>query len=237
MSTKKILAYQISGQTLGVDLFSWNVNDLNGNDPYKIISSGDTIPSGYTDITSIENWDKIGEIIANDYLVIKLGIKDIVDTKGWTGLTNIEKDIVIKYYAYTGSTDMVIHLMTTKGWSQQYAQGYVLQSWHIHHGNVLEACKQRWFYVKLIVAEYLNFSDAEDLFDTCSNLVYEFTELGRLGIDYGDNNEGIMDYLMSTHAFTGQGMEENNYVLLMGTWDDFKNNLYNVLVEGIYSKY
>ena len=28
---KKILAYQISGQTVGIDLASWNVSDLNGN--------------------------------------------------------------------------------------------------------------------------------------------------------------------------------------------------------------
>jgi len=234
---KKILAYQISGQTVGVDLPVWNTPDLNGNQPFKIILSGDTIPSGYTDITSIVYWDKFGTDIANDYLLVKFEIRDIVDIKGWTGLTNAEKDLAIKYYAYTDPTAMVIHLMMTKGWSQAQAQAYVLQSWHIHHGNVVETCKQRWFYVKIIVAQYLSFADAEDLFDTCENLVYQYTELGRLGKDYNDNNDGIMDYLMSTHGFSGQGLEENNYTLLQGTWSDFKTELSKVLVCGIYNKY
>lgn len=91
--------------------------------------------------------------------------------------------------------------------------------------------------MKIIVAQYLSFADAEDLFDTCENLVYQYTELGRLGKDYNDNNDGIMDYLMSTHGFTGQGLEENNYTLLKGTWSEFKAELSKVLVCGIYDKY
>jgi hypothetical protein len=234
---KKLLAYQISGQTVGVDLPVWNTPDLNGNQAFLIITSADTTPSGYTDITSIQYWDEFGMNIANDYLVVKFEIRDILNLKGWTGLTNTEKDIAIKYYATQDAMAMIIHLMMTKGYSQAQAQAYVLKAWHIHHGNVVETCKQRWFYVKIIVAAFLSFSDAEDLFDTCSNLVYEYTELGRLGKDYGDNNDGIMDYLMSTNGFAGQGLEENNYDLVQGTWAIFKDELSKVLVCGIYNKY
>ena len=46
-----------------------------------------------------------------------------------------------------------------------------------------------------------------------------------------------MDYLMSTNGFAGQGMEENNYTLINGTWDIFREELYKVLVCGIYAKY
>lgn len=235
---KKILGYRIRGnEIIGIDTNTWYDSDLNGNEPFKIILSGETIPSGYTNITSIANWNKFGGNIANDYLVPKFEIRDIVNITGWTGLTNVEKDIVIEYYAYTGVTDMVIHLMMTKGWSQAQAQAYVLKSWHIHHGNVVETSKQRWFYVKIIVAQYLSFADAEDLFDTCENLVFQYSELGRLGKDYNDNNDGIMDYLLSTNGFTGQGLEENNYTLLKGTWSEFKDDLHKVLVCGIYDKY
>jgi hypothetical protein len=234
---KYLLAYQISGQTVGIDIQTWHTDDLNGNQPFKIILSGDSIPSGYTDITSIQYWDEFGMGIANDYLVVKFEVRDILNLTGWTGLTNTEKDIAIKYYATQDATSMIIHLMMTKGWSQAQAQAFVLKSWHIHHGNVVETCRQRWFYVKIIVAAFLSFADAEDLFDTCSNLVYEYTELGRLGKDYGDNNDGIMDYLLSTNGFAGQGLEENNYDLLQGTWAIFKDELYKVLVGGIYNKY
>lgn len=235
---KKLLAYKINGnQIIGIDTDTWYNEDLNGNEPFKIILSGETMPSGYTDITSIQNWDKFGLNVANDYLVPKFEIRDITNLSGWTGLTNTEKDIVIKYYAYTGTTDMVIHLMTTKGWSQVQAQAFVLQSWHLHHGHVINTCKQRWFYIKIIIAQYLSFADAENLFDICETLIYQYIELGRLGKDYNDNNDGIMDYLMSTNGFEGQGLEENNYTLLMGTWSEFKEELHKVLVCGIYNKY
>ena len=39
---KYLLAYQISGQTVGVDISSWSDVDLNGNKAFKIIRSGDT---------------------------------------------------------------------------------------------------------------------------------------------------------------------------------------------------
>jgi hypothetical protein len=61
--------------------------------------------------------------------------------------------------------------------------------------------------------------------------------MGRLGINYGDKRDGIMDYIESTNAFAGQGLRENSYTLLQGTWDIFITAMRNVFVEGIYSKY
>lgn len=232
-----LLAYQISGQTVGVDLPQWHSEDLNGNQPFKMIYSGDTIPSGYTDISSIVNWDKFGSNVANDYFAYKCAVKTIVTEKGWTGLTNSEKDLAIKYYAYSDATTAVIYLMTTKGMSQQQAQYYVLQQWHIHHGNITLSCRQRWYYVKLIVPMYLSFTDAEDLLNTVEPLVFAYHDMGRLGINYGDKKDGIMDYIESTNAFQGQGLRENSYTLLQGTWDTFISAMKDVFVWGKYNKY
>lgn len=247
---KKLLAFQITGQTytegdvlsawtktIGVDTLTYSNDDIGENKPFILIKSGDTIPNRYVDISSIENWDYFGINYANDYLVAKNEIKNLVNVIGWENLTNVEKDLAIKYYSYTSSTNAVIHLMMTKGLTQEQAQGYVLRDWHIHHKNVLDTCNQRWYYVKFIIPQFLNFADAEDLFDTCQTLLFEYTQMGRLGLDYGDNNDGIMDYLMSTNTFEGQGLEENNYTLLQGNWDIFRENLKNVLVDGIYVKY
>lgn len=235
---KKLLAYVINdGEIIGIDTNTWYDSDLNGNEPFKIITSADTTPSGYTDITNIVNWDKFGINIANDYLVVKFEIRDIVNIKNWTGLTNTEKNITIKYYAYPNATDAAIHLISTQGMTSEQANGYLLQQWHLHHGKLLTATNRRWYYVKLVVPQFLSFADAEDLFDTAQPLIYEYTQMGRLGIDYGDNNNGIMDYLMSTNGFVGQGMEENNYTLINGSWDTFKEELHKVLVCGIYTKY
>jgi len=234
---KNLYAYQISGQTVGIDVTTYNAADLNGNPAYKIVLSGETAPSGYTDISSITHWDMFGLDIANDYSVVKFAIKEIAEYSGWTALDNTEKDLAIKYYSYPDPTTAVIYLMTTKGWSQQQAQGFVLQSWHKHHLRNIVAYRQRWNYAKFTVLQYISRSDGEDLFNTVKNLVDLYIEVGILGWEYNDNQDGIIDYIYSTNGFTGQGLEENGYPLLQGTWADFKLALDKVLVCGIYDKY
>jgi hypothetical protein len=233
---KYLLAYQINGQSVGVDLPSWNSADLNGNKPFKIINSGATIPAGYADISSIVNWDKLGENAANDYMVVRFEIRDLCRAKGWTGLTNTEKDLAIKHYISDNPTNAVIYLMS-KGYSQAQAQGFVLMSWHKYHAKLLEACKQRLYYLKFVVPQYLSLTDAEKLFDNTHDLIYEFTELGRFGIAIGDKKSGILDYLMSTNDYVDAGMAESGLTLLQGTWDIFRSALIAILIDGIYTKY
>ena len=233
---KYLLAYQISGQTVGIDIQSWNTNDLNGNQPFMLILSGQIIPIGYTDISSIINWNQFACSVANDYLVCKNAIKELIIEKGWSNLSNDEKDIAIKYYAYSDITSAVIFLMS-KGYTQQQAQGFVLLQWHRHHGNVMNSCKQRWYYVKFIVPQFLSFNDSEDLLNTVEPLIFAYNDMGRLGINYGDKKDGIMDYIESTNAFQGQGLRENGYTLLQGTYDDFILVMKNVFGEGLYTKY
>ena len=234
---KKLLAYQISGETVGVDLSTWEVLSLNGNEPFQVICSATTTPNGYVDISSIGNWDSFGFDIANDYAVGKFEIKDIVNILGWSGMTNIEKDLSIKYFSYPDSTTAVIYLMTTKSWSQEQAGGFVLLSWHHHHLKIINAFTQRWNYAKFTVLQYLSRLDGEDLFNTVKPLISLYSDLAIIGRDYGDNNDGIIDYINSTHGFSGQGLEENNYTLIHGTWAEFKKAMYAVLVCGIYNKY
>jgi hypothetical protein len=50
-----LTAYLINGQAVGVDLPSWEDSDLNGNPPFKAEL---TVSAGYTDISSMENWNK-----------------------------------------------------------------------------------------------------------------------------------------------------------------------------------
>jgi len=234
---KQLLAYQISGQTVGVDIQSWNTDDLNGNLPFKIIISGMTMPNGYIDISSIINWDAYGEGVANDYMCIRFTIRSLCRTKGWSNMTDIEKDLAIKHYISDDPTNAVIYLMTTKGMTQEQAQGFVLMSWHKYHAKLIEAAKQRMYYLKFVVPQYLSLVDSEKLFDNAQSLIYEFTELGRFGIEMGDKKSGLLDYIMSTNAYIGAGLEESGLTLLQGTWDNFRSALYSILVDGIYVKY
>jgi hypothetical protein len=234
---KYLLAYQINNKTVGIDIQQWNGEDLNGKEPFKIILSGETIPNNYVNISSILNWDQFGEISANDYMVVRFEIRDLCKNKGWENLNNFEKDIAIKHYITDNPTNEVIYMMTVKGMSQLQAQGYLLQSWHKYHAKLIHATKQRFYYSKLVIPQYLSLTDSEKLFDYAKDLIYDFTTLGRFGIMIGDKNDGLLDYLMSTNGFVGKGMKESGLSLVQGTWDGFINQLSLVLVDGIYSKY
>jgi len=234
---KKILAYQISGQTCGIDINTWYEKDLNGNEPFKIIKSVVPVSTGYVDISSIENWDKYGSGVANDYAVTKFAIKTMADNIGWTGLTNDEKDLAICYYSYPDSTTAVIYLMTTRGMSQPEAVQYLTMCWHKHHLQNIVAFRERWNYAKLTVLTYIARLDGEDLFNTVKPLIDLYVEVGIVGRDFDDNDDGIIDYVYSQYGFIDNGLEENDYTLLIGTWEDFKTDLNNVLIWGDYIKY
>lgn len=246
---KKLLAYQITSteivddevvyivQTVGIDILSWNDADLNGNEPFKIILSEQTMPEGYTDISSISNWYNFGLNICNDYLCTKGEIKELVTNIGWSNLTNEEKDIAIICYSYSDPTEAVIYLMTVKGYTQQQAQAFLLSAWHKHHSHVVEACRQRWFYLKLIIAAFLSFTDAEDLFDKNESLIFAYTDMGRLGKNYGDKKDGIMDMIESTNGYENNGLRESGYTLTQGNYDVFISAVHDVLVNGYYTKY
>ena len=232
---KQLVGYTINGQVVGVDLQQWNIP--NDQPPFKIINS-DTVPSGYTDISTIIYWDKFGSEYVNDYLVCKDQIRILVDDN-FTGLTSTEKDIAIQYYAFPDATQVVMYLMMEKGMSQQEAQYFIIQQWHKNHKGVIDACAQRWYYVKFIAPMFLSFSDCEDLFGNpvVLSLLAQLNELGLVGIPYGDEKDGIMNFVESTNSYVGKGLKEMGYTLQQGTWDDFIGAIHNVMVEGIYDKY
>lgn len=235
--SKYLLAYKINNQILGIDIETWNNSDLNGNSAFIVINRTESIPDNYENISSIENWSRFGMSLVNDYLVGKAEIKNIVVETGWSGLTNLEKDLAIQYYSFVTPIDAVTYLMTVKGYTQDFAQLFLLQQWHRHHANSTNTAKKRWYYVKLTVSKYLSFYDSEDLLNSVEPLIFPLMDIARLGINYGDKKEGIMDYIESTGIFTGQGLRENNYTLLVGDYDIFIGELKNVIVDGIYNKY
>lgn len=235
---KLLLGYTINGLVVGTDIGYWYGSDLNGNQPFIIINGNESIPEGYTDISSIKTWHNFGISLVNDYLVCKTEIKKIADKIGFSGCTDEEKILAIKYYSYNTSnpTEVVIYLMS-QGYSQNEAEFYLLEQWHIHHGYLINSCKQRWYYVKLVVTGFLAFVDCEDLLNTVEMLVFSYNDIGRMGWNYGDRMDGIMDYIESTGKFTDNGLKEKNYTLRMGDINTFIYAMKNVLINGVYTKY
>jgi len=121
--------------------------------------------------------------------------------------------------------------MTTKGLSYVDSVDYIVDRWWDHWTSFLLDCDGRWRRAVKVTIKHLSFVDASDLFDEIEILVGYYLNAGRLGIDYGDTKDGIMDYIMSTNMYDGNGLEENNYTLKKGTWNSFKHELEYALVS------
>ncbi len=229
-----LFGYNISGQTVGVDISSWNGSQLNGNDAF-VISSGNTL-SGYDNITSIYNMSVFGCNAIDTYQTLQKGIRLTGYETGWTAMTDTEKDIIIDWYAYPeGSTEIVTYLVTTKGMSVNEAEDYLIDKWHIYWNSFLEDCPERWSNAAKVTVGYLPFSAASQVLDTVNVLVDKYIIAGRLGIGYGDTSDGLMNFIMSSSGYVGNGLEEycisQGFTLKKGDYDSFRLDLQNTIID------
>ena len=56
----KLLAYTIGGQKIGIDILTWDEAMLSGNTAFIVIADTGSTPSNYTNISSVDNWDRFG---------------------------------------------------------------------------------------------------------------------------------------------------------------------------------
>ena len=94
-----IFAYNVSGQTVGIDTSVWDELDLNGNSPF--ITSASTTLSGYSNISSIQNWDEFGNSAGLRHCKIRSEIKDIYDANTgttWSAYTVDDQKVLSKYF-------------------------------------------------------------------------------------------------------------------------------------------
>ena len=229
-----LFGYNISGQTVGVDVSSWNRSQLNGNDAFVIVS-GQTL-NGYDNISSIEHMSNLGSNAINTYQTQQKGVRLCGYETGWSAMTDTQKDIIIDWYAYPeGSTEIVTYLVVTKGMSQNEAESYLIDKWHTYWNSFLEDCPERWSNSAKVTVGYLPFSGASMLMDTVNVLVDKYIVAGRLGIGYGDTSDGLMNFIMSSSGYVGNGMEEycisQGFVLKKGDYNSFRLDLQSTLID------
>jgi len=230
----KLFAYNISGHTVGISLGSWYDKDLNGNDPFVIVS-GQTL-SGYDNITNIENMYELGNEPCGTYQTWQKGVRLCGYEVGWSAMTDTQKDYIIDVYAYPeGSTEIITYLVTTKGMTQNEAENYLTDRWHIHWGNFLKDCPERWNNTVKVTVGYLPFSASSQLMDTVNVLVDKYLVTGRLGVGYGDTSDGLMNFVMSSSGYVGNGLEEyciaHGFTLNKGDYDSFRLDIQNTIID------
>ena len=229
-----LFGYNISGQTVGVDISSWNRSQLNGNDAFVIVS-GQTL-SGYNNITSIEHMSNLGSNAINTYQTQQKGVRLCGYETGWSAMTDTQKDIIIDWYAYPeGSTEIVTYLVVTKGMTKDEAENYLIDKWHVYWNSFLEDCPERWSNAAKVTVTYLPFSGASQLMDTVNVLVDKYLVAGRLGIGYGDTSDGLMNFIMSSNGYVGNGLEEycisQGFTLKKGDYNTFRLDLQNTIID------
>jgi len=229
-----LFAYNISGQTVGTDLNHFNARDLNGN-PAFVLVSGQTL-SGYDNITSIENMYIFGNGPTGSYQTWQKGVRLCGYETGWSAMTDTQKDYIIDTYAYPeGSTEIITYLVVTKGMTQDEAESYLIDKWHTYWNSFLEDCPTRWSNAAKVTVGYLPFSGASQLLDTVNVLVDKYLVAGRLGIGYGDTSDGLMNFVMSSIGYVGNGLEEycvaQGFILKKGDYNSFRSDLQDTIID------
>jgi hypothetical protein len=229
-----LFGYDLNGQTVGVDISRFYLTDLDGNEPF-VLASGQTL-TGYTSITSIENMYNFGSNPCGTYQTWQKGVRLCGYEVGWSAMTDTQKDYIIDVYAYPeGSTEIITYLVTTKGMTQTEAENYLTDRWHIHWGNFLKDCPERWNNTVKVTVGYLPFSASSQLMDTVNVLVDKYLVTGRLGVGYGDTSDGLMNFVMSSSSYVGNGLEEycisHGFTLNKGDYESFRQDIENTIID------
>ena len=180
----KLGSYIIDGK--GVHTYSqYQVDDLNGNLPF---TAGDTLPSGYEDISSIEGWAAYGEQTGRDYKYVRTEIYKLVTASGWPNMTIPERTIAAQWFVVDKNERDQIFPTETQ----------ILIGLDFHKRSI-EARTIRFMYASMEVYNRLPKEEANQIVADikADNLAEQYIEYGREGTAMGDP-EGLFDYIMAT---------------------------------------
>lgn len=209
-----------------------------------VLIDGDLDLINYDDITSISSWVKYYDSLCTDRLQLRLRIIEILNTQTWSGISDEERDIVIKYYLKeTSKSDSVANeekviFLMGKGFSFGEVQGLLIKSYSIYHLMEIESCYSRANSAKLfeVIAKYLTLVDAADLINITHKLFDLYKTQGIRGVNDGSVGAGLFDFLESTvdTMYETSGLQQQGYVLNTGDYTTFISELMDVLKYGNY---
>ncbi len=167
-------------------------------------------------------------VIGKDYLWCRDTIGELVQP--FYNLDSLSKEVACEYCSVLPDTAIVYFM--TKGMSQSEAIGLYFHNKAIDIDNAAKACHDRVsdHRFKEIVITYLPLDQAETFLDATRSFMIDYRKVALFGTEYGDVNDGIMDYIKSTGSYVGGGLL--NYTLNTGLQlSDFINDLENLLIN------
>lgn len=166
--------------------------------------ASDTVPSGYSDFSSIENWHLYGYETGKDYKVIRSEIKSLYQSIQWVNLSTTEKTICANYFIPPKIERDEVY--TTE---QQIMLGLLF------HSNSIDARKTRYAYAAMEVYNRLTKVESEEVINdvVSNNLVEKYISNGVEGTLEGDE-EGIFDYVESVTgtSYQSSGLATKSYI-------------------------
>jgi hypothetical protein len=95
----KLLGLIINNQTIGIERDSWYEYELNGNAPLLVIEDTDSIPDGYNDISSFNNWIKYSKYLNASFVSIRNELRKFFPSDLST-LTSQQIEVLENYCLY-----------------------------------------------------------------------------------------------------------------------------------------
>ena len=197
--------------------------DLNGRPAMQI---GLNAPSGYQDVTSIENWDQFNHVIRKDYKFLRQQIKILVQNTGWTNLTQLEKQIAVKYF-----------VVSKQRRDQRYTMKEQIILGLVWHKESVKARQIRFDYAAMEIWNRLTRTEARTIVnqieaDALSN---KYIQFGTEGIQKGDP-EGLFDYIESSvgTSYENAGLLQTRYTPVGMTLVELSVRLIDILEHGNY---
>lgn len=183
--------------------------------------------------------------VAIDYLKAKdLATLRIETLGGWANLDDEQRYYIIAFYANDTTLDVdtnnanKVGFLMGKGYSQTESIEYLENAYAKHHKLEKEASMLRVGSIKLtqVVAKYLNLTDARDFVETSKILYDLYKDESIKGTNDGAVGESLFDWIESTPetSYSTSGLRHQGYVLKVGTWDSFENEIMDILRNGNY---
>ena len=197
----------------------------------NLIEFSDAVEAEYTDITTVTYLDKLKGGIY-DYHFVRRHIKDLVAVIGFGNLTLDEKIIVVRYCA-ADDADLISYFMDTYSLDMATAITKLKVYRAIDISNATKALKGRAEHpaMTFIAIKYLSESNASIFSDNIRNFISDLKTTAHLGLNYGQERDGIMDYIEDTNGYVGTGLStftfENGF-----TFEECSNEFKNFLVYG-----
>ena len=226
----KLCAYIITGTPIN-QLQGYSESDLGINPAYQIIGNSDPIPTGYQDISSIENWWNLRAELGRDYKFIRNEIIILANVIiGWSSLSVEEKNISATIFAVDETKRDEIFTV-----EQQ-----IINGWH-HHKRSIASRRRRMTQVELELFNRVAKVDTAALFSELkeNKLLDAYIDTGLEGTLEGDP-EGIFDFiegsLRTGTTWDGTGSEvgfyDKGYTVKGMTMSELTTHIMTILKTG-----